>query len=294
MLIKFIMSTLTTPYMFCVGQGVVPEVFFFPRAGIGQGDPFSPVLFSFCGSFLLHRLSSLKSTDPYLYVGDYCVLPSRGKLHKKLPCLLEAMEEFKVVLGLTLNLDKCGIVLKGTYAEAQQERFADYGIAIRDCVKYLGVLVGHITTSQAFAKVLGETQRRASLLGAFPFSLLERIQLLKVWILPCLPLTTHTYCLDDMVGRSLKTICKTALGLDSWRITLTQFSPSPEEGGYSLAMPDTWLKVQAGLAFVKYMSHPESFLAFVGEHLQIWDYKFGAYLQLGPITNHTMGYLVRS
>ena len=73
MLIRFIMSTLKAPCMFCIGQGVVPEVLFFPKAGIGQGDPFSALLFSFCVSFMLHHLSSLQHTDPYLYV-DVCTV----------------------------------------------------------------------------------------------------------------------------------------------------------------------------------------------------------------------------
>ena len=120
MLIRFIVSTLTAPYMFCVGQEVVSEILFFPRAGIGQGDPFSPLLFSFCVSFLLHPLYGLHCTDPYLYVDDLCFLLTGNKVHKKLRRLLEAMEEFKVVSGLTLNLDKCGIVLKGNYSEAQR------------------------------------------------------------------------------------------------------------------------------------------------------------------------------
>ena len=84
MLIEFIMSTLTAPYMFCVGQGVVPEVLFFPRAGIGQGDPFSPLLFSFYVSFLLHRLSGLSGTDPYLYVDDLYVMLTGRKFRKRL------------------------------------------------------------------------------------------------------------------------------------------------------------------------------------------------------------------
>ena len=127
----------------------------------------------------------------------------------------------------------------------------------------------------------------------------ERIQLLNVWILLCLLLTARTYCYDDMVDRSLKTIYKTTLGLDSWGVTLTLLTLTPEEGGFSLAMPDVWLRVQAGLAFIKHMAHLESFPTLVGEHFQSWAFKFGVclhvhaipYLQPGPVSYHTMGYL---
>jgi len=110
--------------------------------------------------------------------------------------------------------------------------------------------VGNVSTSQAFARALGEAQRRASARGAFPLSLDERIQLLKVWILPWLLLTSRTYCSDKSVDRSLRMVYKTALALDSWRVTLTQLTLPSEEGGYSLALPETWLRLQAGLASI--------------------------------------------
>ena len=59
--VLFVFATLRTPYQFCVGRGVVREVRYRPKAGIGQGDPFFLVLFSFCvvfvkdpGSVLVH------------------------------------------------------------------------------------------------------------------------------------------------------------------------------------------------------------------------------------------------
>ena len=54
--VMLVLATLRTAYQLCVGRGVVREVCYIPRAGIGQGDPFSPVLFSFCVSFVLHQI----------------------------------------------------------------------------------------------------------------------------------------------------------------------------------------------------------------------------------------------
>ena len=70
--ILFVLATLRTPYQFCVGRGVVREVSYRPKAGTGQGDPFSPVLFSFCVAFVLHLLSKIQGLSSYMYADDLC------------------------------------------------------------------------------------------------------------------------------------------------------------------------------------------------------------------------------
>ena len=55
------------PYHFCVGRGMVREYVFRPEAGIGQRDPFSPVLFSFCVSFVLYPLERVQRSLPFMY-----------------------------------------------------------------------------------------------------------------------------------------------------------------------------------------------------------------------------------
>ena len=76
--VMFIMSTLVPPYHFYMGKGVVREVTFLPYSGIGQGDPFSPLLFSFCVSFVLFLFDELVGAYPFMYVDDLCIVLSRG------------------------------------------------------------------------------------------------------------------------------------------------------------------------------------------------------------------------
>ena len=70
--VPFVLGTLRTPYQFCVGRGVVREVSYRPKAGIGQRDPFSPVLFSFCVAFVLHLLSKIQGLSLYMYADNLC------------------------------------------------------------------------------------------------------------------------------------------------------------------------------------------------------------------------------
>ena len=70
--IRFFMATPVAPYFFCVGKGIAYEVMFTPRSGIGQGDPFSPLLFSFCASFVLFSFNSFFALN-----GAFCGWPGR-------------------------------------------------------------------------------------------------------------------------------------------------------------------------------------------------------------------------
>ena len=135
------------------------------------------------------------------------------------------------------------MVIKGKFSEADMKSFKSCSLTMADSVRYLGVLIGHVTAAQAFARALGEAQRRASQLSPFPLTLLERVQLLKVWISPVLLLTARAYRASEQEERSLKMVYNTALGFDSWGVTLTQLFLQPDSGGHKLAPPDTWLRV---------------------------------------------------
>ena len=76
--VLFVLATLRTPYQLGVGRGVVKDVSYVPKAGIGQGDPFSPVFFSFCVSFVLHLLFTIRRLNSYMYTDDVCTIVEGG------------------------------------------------------------------------------------------------------------------------------------------------------------------------------------------------------------------------
>ena len=137
-IISFILLTLTAPYHFYVGRGVVREVVFHPAAGIGQGDPFSPVLFSFCVSFVLFGFDSLMHVQAYMYADDLGALIQGRHVSSIVYDVLEMMKQFGIFSGLLLNLGKCGIVVKGNLSTRDQQlgSLDSWGVTLRELAQH--------------------------------------------------------------------------------------------------------------------------------------------------------------
>ena len=108
------------PHQFCVGRGVVREASYLPKVGIGQGDPLSPVLFSFCISFVLHQLSTKSGLSSYMYAPDLCSIIEGTNLVHSLCKVQDAMNVFAKFSGQVLNLIKRGIVIKGVLTPTER------------------------------------------------------------------------------------------------------------------------------------------------------------------------------
>ena len=222
MCIPFVLTNPRAPYHFCVGRGIVCEIEFHPRAGIGQGDPFSPVLFCFCASFVLFRIEKVPRSTPYMYSDDLWVLITRWKIVPFLQRVHDCMTEFGIFSGLKLDIAKCGMVIKGLLHKDDQAKVASQagerllGILVQQSVKYLGVRIGNISSEFAYAYLLAEAQRRASVVAGLHLSRKERITLLKTWVLPTVLLTARAYFHYKITVHSRKIIFNTALQLNSW------------------------------------------------------------------------------
>ena len=72
--VNVIISSLRSQHHFLVGSVAIKEVVFCQEAGIGQSDPFSPHLFSFCTAIVIYPPRHLQAkVGMYLYVGDFLI-----------------------------------------------------------------------------------------------------------------------------------------------------------------------------------------------------------------------------
>ena len=155
-----VLDALSAPYHFCLGRGVIQEVVFQPQAGIGQGDLFSPVLFSFCVSFIIYPIDRVERCVPYMYADDLCIVISGTRIVPIIQEICELMSRFDIFSGLKITFSKCGIVVKGSLHPSDQqvvEHTPDgevlLGIALCPHAKYLGMRMGNITSDEALKRM---------------------------------------------------------------------------------------------------------------------------------------------
>ena len=124
----------------------------------------------------------------------------------------------------------------------------------------------------------------------------------KTWILPCVLPTARAYFPSDITIRALKHVYHTALGTDSWGITLNTLA-QPRDlgggGGYSLPTPKIWLHAQFGLPFHKMLQAPAVFSDELIRSFRRWCAAYGVcpnawalpYLRMGPVPYKTFGFM---
>ena len=85
-----------------------------PQAGIAQGYPLSPLLFSFCMSIICFAFRKLDYPPRiYLCVDDMLLSFSVPRMAAMLEATLDILREFSLVSGLQIHPGKSAFVVKG-------------------------------------------------------------------------------------------------------------------------------------------------------------------------------------
>ena len=101
-----------------------------------------------------------------------------------LPQICDQLRVYGVYVGPRLNLGKSAFLIKGAWTPRHLEVPRSFGIQVKQKVKYLGVLVGHVSSEEAYAPLIARALHRAHYMRTLPLSHEEHIALFQEWILP--------------------------------------------------------------------------------------------------------------
>ena len=161
-----------------------------------------------------------------------------------IPMLAKVFDVIKVYgcnVGLKINLDKSAFLVKGHWHERLRERLRPFGVEVRTKVKYLGILIGHVSSEEAFVPIFSRAANRAAFMRLLSITFSERIALFQEWVPPLFIFPARAYFPTDQVVAQLAVVYKTALKISSWGLTLPILESPPSVGGNNLPRPRTFL-----------------------------------------------------
>ena len=202
-------------------------------------------------------------------------------------------------MGLQLNLSKSACLTKGTWPDQYVAVLSSFGTSIKRKLKYLGILLGHVTSEEAYAPVLARATLRAHFMNRLPPTREERVALSQEWVLPVFVFPARGYFPADEVVAKLSVISKVALRLNSWGPTLPTMAMPPTLGGNHLPQPRKYLLWQHTTPFILSRVEPQGVPALSGRHFEAWAHHHGVpldgrylpWFQLEPIPWKTYPFL---
>ena len=134
--------------------------------------------------------------------------------------VFDAIRVYGYIVGLKINPDKSAFLTKGMWQEHDLHRLSQFGVCVRQKVKYLGILLGHVSSDEAYAPVIARAAMRAAFMLSLPLTFTERTTLLQEWVLPLFIFPARAYFPTATVVPQVAAIYRTALWVSSWGLTL--------------------------------------------------------------------------
>ena len=134
--IWLILHLLRAPYLYSVGKGYVPGVYHHPHAGMRQGDPLSPALFSLVASFVIFPLQDLDPGLTVMMYADDLIIFLDGQANPRLlGKIWKVVSCFGQFSGLKVNLNKTAAIVRNCGGPAWAKCFGEFGVDVKNFVK---------------------------------------------------------------------------------------------------------------------------------------------------------------
>ncbi|VFQ92906.1 unnamed protein product [Cuscuta campestris] len=205
------------------------------KRGLRQGDPMAPTLFLFCieyfsrllnkkakeGSFNYHKdCAGLGIT--HLAFADDLMLFSRGDLHS-VQVLMDALDHFSRVSGLTLNPTKSNIFLAGKYRDSSHALLALASFPRGQLpVRYLGLpLASQRISEKDFSPLFKTVEGYLSKWSTLKLSYAGRLELVRAVIQGVQSFWLQVFPVQKYVLDRITSLCRNFL----WGSKLAKWQP---------------------------------------------------------------------
>ena len=151
-----------------------------------------------------------------------------------LPPIFEHLRQFGIFVGLQIELSKSAFITKGAWTDQYVTVLKSFGVEVKQKVKYLGIVLGHVTSEKAYAPVITRAPLRAHFMSHFQPTQDEWVAPFQEWVLPLFVFPARAYFPTDTVVAKISVIYRVALRLNSRGLALPIMALPPNQGGYHL------------------------------------------------------------
>ena len=155
---------------------------------------------------LVHDVGRLHCrVEVLLYADDILLMVpgSNRRLKGDIQAVMYVLAVFGRFSGLRVNAAKTYVLVKQSVGEPPT---SVAGFAVKESLRYLGALLGHLTPTQAYGPIVAKLMLHAHYVVTLPLTLREKAEILKIWIAPCCYLVARVHDLTPAVVRLLNVV----------------------------------------------------------------------------------------